>query len=275
MRLGVFDSGVGGFTVVRPLLERYPFVSIIYVADTAHVPYSTKTPKELQTIILKILHFFLLQKVDAVVFACNTSSALVLPNIRPFAFVPFFGVVEPGVKGALQVTKGKGIGVAANAVTAKSGVFKAMILQEKMGVPVIEKACGELVPFVEKEDLDSQEVVNAVEKCCIPFQGKIDTLIFGCTHFPFLKSHFSFFLPNVQFVDPALVLVEDMASLFKKETFPATVGEHELWATRLSPHVEAWAKKVLGWKLKAKFLDLDSLEPWNPASVPVPAKKLV
>lgn len=263
MKIGVLDSGVGGFTVARPLLQRFPDLSIVYVADTAHVPYSDKSPDELQIIIRKILRFFSGEKVDAVVFACNTSSALVLPAVRSASFAPFFGVVEPGVRGALKVTGGKGIGVAANAVTAKSGVFRKLIHEKNAGIPVIEQPCGQLVPFVEAGDLESDAARLAVEECCKPFVGNIDTLIFGCTHFPFLEKQFARVLPGVTLVDPSTLLVEEFAAMLGETASLPASPQHRLLATKPSPHVGEWARKVLGWNMEAEWLKIDKLEPWR------------
>lgn len=261
--VGFFDSGVGGFSVVQPLLERFPNLSMIYAADTAHLPYSNKTKNQLEVLIGKVLQFFLSRKVDLVVFACNTSSALILPQARPFYPVPLVGVVEPGVEAALRDTGGKGIGVVANEVTARSGVFRRLILARK-NVPVIEIGCPRLVDFVEAGDLDSAEAEKAVESYCKPLQGKIDTLIFACTHFPFLEHQFKKFLPGVKFVDPAIVLAGELSKDLQKwdMRFPPT---RRLFGTKVSPHLSFWAKKVLNWEVKGEFLDLDLVDPWVPA----------
>ncbi len=284
MKIGAFDSGVGGFTVLKPLLKQMPNLSVVYLADTAHVPYSGKTPEELEIIIRKILKFFLEKKVEAVIFACNTSSALVLPKVRPYSFVPFYGVVGPGIKSALKATQGKGIGAAANEVTAKSGIFKKMIHEKDPAIPVFEQSCPELVSLVEKGDLSSSRTVSAVREYMKPIRGKIDALILGCTHFPFLKKQFEDSLPDCAVIDPANSLAEEFAEDFKNKkvyhgidsrqklnkgniVFNEAVKNHELFVTKQSPHIEEWAEKVLGWKVKAELLDLKFIRPWTPEEV--------
>ncbi|MCL5055789.1 MAG: glutamate racemase [Firmicutes bacterium] len=271
MKIGAFDSGIGGFSVLQPLLREIPDLSIVYVADTAHVPYSGKTPEELQILIRKILRFFLDSKVEAVIFACNTSSALVLPQILPYSFVPFFGVIEPGIQMALTITKGKGIGIAANEVTAKSGTFKKMIHEKNPTIPVFEQSCPELVSLVEKGETSSPKASSIVKEYMKPLQGKIDTLILGCTHFPFLRKQFEESLPDCAVIDPAYPLAQHFMKYFNDHQGDLNSKEspkkHDLFTTAQSPHVEEWAKKVLGWDLTAKLLDLTRINPWVPEEV--------
>lgn len=251
---GVLDSGVGGFSVAAPLLKRFPNAGMIYVADTAYVPYSSKTPKELSAIIGRILNFFLRGKVNAVIFACNTSSALVYPSIRDSFPVPTFGIVEPGVRKAVLATKGKGIGVVANRVTAKSGVFKKLIHEKNPNVPVYEIGCPELVTFVENEDFQSNAVKETVFRYCKELSGKIDTLLFACTHFPFLSHWFKEALPGVTLIDPAFALIDFVAAKFQN---PSTLNPiRKLFSTKNAPHVTSLAKKVLEWKTDAEVIDL-------------------
>lgn len=247
---------------MRPLLSRHPNLSMIYVADTAHVPYSKKSPEELESIVRRMLQFFLNEKVDLVLFACNTSSALVLPKIRAGYPLPVYGVVEPGIREALQKTKGKGIGMLANEVTAKSGVFKRLIHAKNPDIPVIEQGSTELVTLVEAGDVESSRALDAVVRNSAPFQGKIDTLILACTHFPFLQPHFVKALPGVEIIDPAFSVSDEIATHLTGRTSQAA-PVRRLFATKSSPHVTAWAERVLNWKANLEILNLDKIEPWG------------
>jgi len=274
--IGVLDSGVGGLSVAKPLLERFPEISMIYVADIAHVPYSNKTPEQLRSFVGQILSFFLSQNVDAVVFACNTSSALVLPGIQDTFPVPTFGVVVPGVSGALAATRGKGIGMVANTVTAKSGVFKKLIHEKNPNIPVIEVACPLLVGLVENGDLDSLEAEKTVKEYCDELDGKCDTVIYGCTHFPFLAKQFEKSLPNVRFIDPAILLTEQVGDALKGIAPKAkVVPARRIIATKEAPHVATWAKKVLNWDETLEILALDGVPSWNAGATPLSRGKAV
>lgn len=259
--VGILDSGVGGFSVVRPILARIPDLSFVYVADTGHVPYSNKTIEELELYVGRILHYFLNLNVKFVLFACNTSSALILPRIGSTFPVPVVGVVEPGVKGALSATKGKGIGLVANEVTAKSGVFRRLIAEKSPKIPVIEVSCPDLVPLVESGDTDSPHAAELVEAYCKPLAGKIDTLIFGCTHFPYLEKWFRKFLPGVNMIDPAPILADDLVPVITRDS-SRPLGQRKLVATGPSPNVAEWAKRVLGWDARVQFDSMESLPSW-------------
>lgn len=186
--IGVFDSGVGGLTVVRQLHRRLPGEDILYLGDTARVPYGTKSASTIQRFAAEDAAFLLGRGVKALVIACNTASALAIESLRKQSPVPVFGVIEPGARAAVAVSPGQRIGVIATSSTIRSGAYERAIRQASARAEVFGKACPLLVPLVEEGWL-SHVVTDAVlREYLSPLTGRrIDTLVLGCTHYPLLK----------------------------------------------------------------------------------------
>jgi len=185
--VGVFDSGIGGLTVVAEMLRQMPHESIIYYADTAHVPYGPRDPRELKGFAFGITRFLIDMGCKLVIIACNTSTSLAYEEMQTVYDVPLVGVIEPGVDRALQTTKNGRIGVIATEATIKSGSYQRMLTNKNAAVEVIARPCPLFVPFVEEGRLEGPEVERAARTYLAPLCEKdIDTLILGCTHYPFL-----------------------------------------------------------------------------------------
>ncbi|MCR4441067.1 MAG: glutamate racemase [Peptococcaceae bacterium] len=185
--IGVFDSGIGGLTVVAEMLRQMPHESLIYYADTAHVPYGPRDPRELKGFAFGITRFLIGLGCKMVIIACNTSTSLAYEEMQETYDIPLVGVIEPGVDRALQTTKNGRIGVIATEATVKSGSYQKMLIKKNAAVEVVAQPCPLFVPFVEEGRLDGEEVERAARSYLGPLCEKdIDTLILGCTHYPFL-----------------------------------------------------------------------------------------
>lgn len=224
--IGVFDSGVGGLTVVRFLLKYFPQEQIVYYGDTAHLPYGSRRPEEIVAFGMEITAFLLRFAVKAVVAACNTSSSVSLPYLRERFTVPIIGMIDPGVRAAVRTTRNKRVGVIATKATVESGAYEKAFRDCDPGVQVYSRACPLFVPLIENGCIERKETYQIARSYLRPLQDAgIDTLVFGCTHYPFLTPVIRHILGNgVQFVDPAREAVEELADLLKIER---QVGEGE------------------------------------------------
>jgi glutamate racemase len=202
--IGVFDSGVGGLTVLREIYRQLPNESIIYFGDTARLPYGIRSQAEILNYVRDIMDWMQMQGVKMVVMACNTSSALVLEEIRQEYDIPILGVILPGAKAAVQ--QGKRIGVISTPATAKSNAYKRAILEIDSSVEVWQVGCPEFVPLIEQNRINDPYTAKVASTYLEPLlEQKIDTLVYGCTHYPHLAPVLRNILPNtIKLVDPAL-----------------------------------------------------------------------
>ena len=186
--IGIFDSGIGGLTVVRQIHKALPHEDLVYLGDTARVPYGTKSPGTVVRFACEDTVFLLRQNVKAVVVACNTASAWALPTLEKQFQVPIFGVILPGVLAALKATRSRRIGVIATAATIRSRAYSNGVLARCDTAKVFARACPLLVPLVEEDWLDHQVTRDVLREYLAPLRRhRIDTLILGCTHYPLLK----------------------------------------------------------------------------------------
>jgi glutamate racemase len=187
--IGVFDSGMGGLTVVREMMSQLPNESIIYFGDTARVPYGPKSPDTVLRYSREITSYLKGEGVKALVVACNTATAHALPALRREFDMPIVGVIEPGARAAAAVTKTKRVGVIGTAGTIKSRAYEKEIRKLLPDVEVTAQACALFVPLVEEGWLDS-EVTRAVARNYLApiVSADVDTLVLGCTHYPLMKT---------------------------------------------------------------------------------------
>ena len=186
--IGVFDSGVGGLTVVKEIMNQLPGETIIYFGDTARVPYGNKSKETVITYTRQIVRFLMEKRVKALVIACNTISALALETVKAEIDVPVIGVVKPGAKVAAETTKNYKIGVIGTEATIRSGIYNEFLSQTNPQIKVFGKACPLFVPLVE-EGLIEDPVTMEMARRYIGelMENDIDTLVLGCTHYPLLR----------------------------------------------------------------------------------------
>ena len=187
--IGIFDSGLGGLSVARQVLELLPKESIVYFADNAHVPYGERPLDEISKFAHQITRFLIDKGAKAVVMACNMSSAVALQSARErFGQIPILGVIEPGAKAAVDVSEGEPIGVLATTGTVKNGAYVRAIRRIDPERLVVQQACPEFVPLVESSQADSEKAKSAARTCVAPLvSAGCKTIILGCTHYPFVR----------------------------------------------------------------------------------------
>lgn len=260
--IALFDSGLGGLTVVREMLRQLPGYDTIYFGDTARVPYGSKSPEVIRRFAAQNTVFLLSKGAKAIVIACNTVSALAADVVRKHAKgVPVFEVVTPAVARAAEVTKGR-VGVIGTRGTVASGVYT-----EKMGeiapkVKVFGQAAPLFVPLVEEGWANRKEAASIANEYLRPLRLRhIDTLILGCTHYPFLKSCIAKAAPGVRLIDPAQQTVAAVAQYL--EANPAfrkslsKKGRHLFYASDTSAHSQAIASRWLGRDIVLKKATLE------------------
>ena len=217
--IGVFDSGVGGLTVVKELIRQLPGEDILYFGDTARVPYGIKSRETVIRFSIENTLFLLKENVKLICVACNTASSFALPVIQGHFKVPIVGVIAPGAKEAVYATQSKRIGVIGTRGTIKSKTYEDHIRQLDPQIKVTALACPLFVPFVEEGMLDGDVVLAVAKKYLAPLKAnRVDTVILGCTHYPLLKPIIRKVLgKNVTLIDSAKqvameikkILVED------------------------------------------------------------------
>ncbi|MFZ9739096.1 MAG: glutamate racemase [Prochlorotrichaceae cyanobacterium] len=206
--IGIFDSGVGGLTVLKEVSRQLPQESIVYFGDTARLPYGDRSPAEILQYVREILNWMTTQGVKMVIMACNTSSALALDLVAKEYPFPILGVILPGARAAIQ--RGKRIGVLATPATASSHAYRHAILNLQPQAKVWEIGCPEFVPLIEGNCLADPETHNVVKLyMSLLLDQQIDTLIYGCTHYPHLHPLIQRIAPpTLQIINPASYVVE-------------------------------------------------------------------
>ncbi len=202
--LGIFDSGVGGFSVLQRILERHGDLPCLYLGDTARVPYGEKTPSEIRNIAREIMHWFSDKEVSAVVIGCNTTNSLALDIVEKSLDIPVFGLINA----ATNMLHEKRIGVLATPLTAASLAYTQFITSKRPGTFVIEQGCPRLVPLIESGQLDNLEIKQAISQYLSPLiEARVEAIILGCTHYPLIVPLLKTLLPlGVRIIDPAIGL---------------------------------------------------------------------
>jgi glutamate racemase len=185
--IGVFDSGIGGLTVVKALSELLPNENIFYLGDTARVPYGPKSPETVQRYAMELAEMLMRENAKALVVACNTVSSVALPLLADKFSVPVIGVIGPGARAALQATRNRHIGVIGTRATIRSGAYEKALRATDNNVRVSSRACPLLVPLIEEGLLDDAVTDQVIVRYLEPLLADgIDTLVLGCTHYPLL-----------------------------------------------------------------------------------------
>ncbi len=254
--IGVFDSGLGGLTVLRHLRERFSHEDFVYLGDTARIPYGSKSPRTIQRYLAQNLAFLNHLSVKAVVVACNSASTQARFVESP---VPLYEVIGPGALRASITTQNSRVGVVATRATVMSECYPKEIEKLKPSIEVFQQACPLLVPLVE-EGWDDDPITNlVVYRYLSPLLAAgIDTLILGCTHYPILKKAFAKVLGgHVQMVDSAEAIGDQIERDFQLHKLPAKhdgrTGTFHLYTTDVSDTFEALARRILAPNPSAKL----------------------
>ena len=253
--IGVFDSGLGGLTVVKEIMKQLPNENIVYFGDTARVPYGTKSKEAIVRFSKENVSFLLKHNVKMIVVACNSSSSFALSSLRKKFSLPIVGVIEPGAKKACTVTKNKKIGVIATSATIQSQKYFQMIKKISKRVTVRSQACPLFVPLAE-EGWFSQKPTYGIAKeyLSVMIKSKIDTLILGCTHYPLFKKVIGSVMGKKVFlVDSAKEVAREVKDILKKmdlENSLSNEGRYQFFVSDKPQHFKDLAKRFLGCPIK-------------------------
>jgi glutamate racemase len=257
--IGIFDSGVGGLTVLRAVRQRLPHEHLVYLGDTARVPYGNKSPATIERYACEDTQFLLGKDVKMIIIACNTASALAAPRLRAeFPHLPIMGMIGPGARAAISATRTGRIGIIATAATVASGAYAARLAechaQSGRGSDLftIQQACPLFVPLIEEGETHSPIARMVAEKYLAPLrESAVDTLVLGCTHYPLLKDTIGHVMgEHVTLVDSAEAAATEAAQLLADHAMlnpSPTPGEEYFYVTDAERSFFKSAQTFLGY----------------------------
>ncbi|MFU0827804.1 MAG: Glutamate racemase [Lachnoclostridium sp.] len=261
--IGVFDSGVGGLTVVREIMRQIPNETIIYFGDTARVPYGSKSKQTIITYSRQIVKFLRMKGVKAIVIACNTASALALETVSKEVPIPVIGVVEPGAKVAAETTRNGRIGVIGTEATINSGIYNIYLSKTNPNIKVYGKACPLFVPLVEEGWISDPITMEVAKRYMSELKEyDIDTLVLGCTHYPLIRHTIGAVVGDkVTLVNPAYetarTLKEVLISKGLESTAPA--GDHRFYVSDGAEKFQKFANTILPCEvMETKDVNIES-----------------
>lgn len=224
--IGILDSGVGGLATLSALQRGLPHESFIYVGDLARVPYGDKSTSAIRTYAKQMIQFLLDRQVKALAVACNTISAAALSEALETRDTPLFDVLEAGSSAAVRATRHGRIGVIATAATVRERGYERTILGKRPHASVLSVECPLLVPLIEEGWQERQVTQQVVEEYLLPFRkSTVDTMVLGCTHYSFIRPVIRSVLgPDIEIVDPALALAEQLTSAVKSGAIDPAVS---------------------------------------------------
>lgn len=248
--IAVFDSGVGGLSVLRHIRALLPYEDLIYLADQAHVPYGPRPATKIRALSLAIAEFFLEQSAKVIVLACNTATAAALTHLRDhFPHIPFVGM-EPAVKPGATRTKTGRVGVLATAGTFKSQRYAQLMARFARDITLYEDACTGLVPLIEEGRLNDPQTEQLLQACLAPMLAAgVDTVVLGCTHYPFVLPVIEKLVgPDVTVIDPAPAVARQTQRVLQRaalETTHRTSGQIRAYTTGDPVRFRALAGQLL------------------------------
>lgn len=249
--IGVFDSGVGGLTVVHALMRELPHENILYFGDTARVPYGVKSVETIARFATQIAEFLLERRVKLLIVACNTMAAVASQVIRELSSVPVLDVIEAGARSAAHHSRGKRIGVIGTLATVGSGAYDQAIRRHDASVHILSQACPLFVPLVEEGWLEHDVTRLTAQEYLRPLcREGIDTLVLGCTHYPLLKPLLRDVVgADVQLIDSAQAIADQTAALLRREKLANTqtgAAEYRFFVTDVPQRFQEVGGRFLG-----------------------------
>jgi glutamate racemase len=261
--IGVFDSGLGGLTVVRQIFRALPRERIVYLGDTARVPYGSRSPDIVRKFARQDAYFLAGRNVKYIVIACNTASAHAEPDLVRRLAIPVLGVIQPGAEAAVAASRTGRIGIIGTLGTVGSGAYQRAVAERRPAAEVIARACPLFVPLVEEGVQATPAARLIVEDYLHPLQeAAVDTLILGCTHYPILASVIGQAVgPAVRLVDPGIALAQTLAADLRQRGLLAesdgATDEHQYFVTDRSARFQELAERFLGRALCRAVEDVD------------------
>ena len=249
--IGVFDSGLGGLTVVKELMRQLPSEDVVYFGDTARVPYGTKSKEAIVRFSHENVRFLLKHRVKMIVVACNSSSSFALESLRASYGLPIVGVIVPGACKAVRMTTKKIVGVIATSATIHSGQYAKTIKEIDKKIKVVNQPCPLFVPLAEEgwyDNLVAEETAKKYLQSVV--RSKADVVILGCTHYPLLRDVIQKAVgPRVCLINSAKEVAEDVKELLQKmnlENDKSHRARHQFFVSDKPQHFKALAKRFLG-----------------------------
>jgi glutamate racemase len=248
--IGVFDSGLGGLTVFKALARRMPEESLVYFGDTARVPYGSKSPEAIARFSSEAARFLARRGIKLLVVACNTSSAWALPAIRRAVAVPVVGVIESGARAALAATRGR-VGVIGTEATINSSAYPKALRALSPRTKTTSQACPLFVPLVEEGWWTGPVVTKVASRYLAPLRrARVDALILGCTHYPYLKPVLARAIGRrVKLIDSAEETARETAAVLERLGLRAPKGRRgrrEFYASDAPERFRRLARRMLG-----------------------------
>lgn len=261
--VGVFDSGLGGLTVLQAIRRRLPAESTVYLGDTARVPYGPKAEDTIRRYAREATDFLLGQGVKAIVIACNTATARALPDVQERAGVPVLGVVEPGGAAAVAASVSGRIGVIGTRGTIASRAYNRVIHRHRPETEVFEQECPLFVPLVEEGWTEGDVARLAAERYLAPLLDRsIDTLVLACTHYPLLKPLLAEIVgPGVRLIDSAESTAAALENLLAERGLAASGGDggSRYFVTDAAARFDLLARRLLGEEVEhLEMVSVDS-----------------
>jgi glutamate racemase len=249
--IGMFDSGVGGLTVARAVIDVLPHEDVIYLGDTARCPYGPRPVEEVRRFALEIMDTLVREEVKLLVVACNAAASAALSEAQRRYDIPVLSVIEPGVRAAIAATRNGRIGVIGTEVTISSRSYDDAVRRTNSGVTLISQACPRFVEFVENGDSTSDELLRVAEEYLAPLLGSgVDTVILGCTHYPLLSGVIRYVLgDDVVLVSSAEVTADEVYVRLKGSALlnpSPEPGSHRFIATGGQAMLGDLAARLLG-----------------------------
>lgn len=249
--IGIFDSGIGGLTVARSIMEQLPFENIIYFGDTARVPYGVKSVETISRYAMQITEFLLRQKVKLLIVACNTMSAVAYQAIKDLSPVPVLDVVDAGARSSVTETHNKCVGVIGTQATINSNAYQKAIYKYDPEIRIFSQSCPLFVPLVEEGWLDHQVTRLTAREYLRPVTAQnIDTLVLGCTHYPLLKPLLQEVLGDqISLVDSARAITEKTKALLNDNNlrnWQEKGPEHRFFVTDVPIRFTSVGERFLG-----------------------------
>ncbi len=248
--IGVFDSGVGGLTVVKEIMNQLPKERIIYFGDTARVPYGSKSKETVTMYSRQIIRFLQTKEVKAIVIACNTASAFALETVKKEISIPVVGVVKPGAKTAAQTTKNGNIGVIGTEGTIRSEIYNEFLSGVNSQLQVFGKACPLFVPLVEEGWVNDPVTMEVAKRYISELLDKdIDTLVLGCTHYPLLRDIIREVVGDtITLVNPAYETAHTLKQVLEEKEILSTrtgIPEHTFFVSDGAEKFRYFANTIL------------------------------
>ncbi|MGD1865485.1 MAG: glutamate racemase [Phormidesmis sp.] len=269
-KIGVFDSGVGGLTVLKEMAEQMPHESVIYFGDTARVPYGNRSKSEILRFVREIIAWMIDSDVKMIIMACNTSSALVLEEVRSEFPIPILGIILPGARAAVKA--GKRIGVVSTEATAKSNAYQQAVQEIDGSAKVWQVGCQDFVPLIESDRIHDPYTRVVAQRYLRPLvEAGIDTLVYGCTHYPHLAPVFKQILPaHITLVDPAehltVAAMQELKILRLRRSSTHQVEPTEFYVSGEPEQFAAVSQQWLGYKPVVRQVPVSQLEMIHTAS---------